>query len=405
MKMICTPKRKSVRLQYIWLFTFLLLIASIAFAQGSGKSKRAQLYEKFRGIAKEMEEAYDNGDLKRVIDLYNKYCRKDKNARAGEEKKEFKKVKKEIRTNIYQCVALSYNELDNPEIADIYIRRLLVLRRREDTGDYWWSLRDTAKDKYYVAPRLLVGVKLGTNFTIAKSFNSYSIFEPVYETGEDNYEKKYDFHFNHSRGTQLGIIVEYALSKNLSIYIQPVLSMLKFQYKDSQYIEHSVQMEENNLDSFTRDSTSRQTLHYIEIPLLLKYQLGRAKLKPYLQIGGFLSIMRSAYKMMSIKITEVIGQYQGSSTTLIEDIPIKDHITRSRSGFCLGAGIDYDAGDLRLGIEINYKHLLGNIVNKDHRFDKDILLGYYDVFDDITIRNVEISLKVLLPISFKAFRR
>jgi hypothetical protein len=405
MNIICIPGTKRVRLQYIWLFTVLLLIASISitFARGSEKSTRARLYEEFRGIARKMEEAYDNGNLEGVIDLYNKNCRKAKSSKWGEEIKEFKKVKKEIRANIYQWMALSLTELDKTEMADIYIKRLVVFRHREGIGDYWLSIRDAAKNKYYVAPRLLLGVKLGTNFTLAAPLNSFSIFEPAYDTGEDNYEKKYDFHLNHCRGIQLGIIVEYALSKNLSICVQPVFSMLKFQYEDNRHSKHNVQTGENNSNIFTMNATSRQTLHYIEMPLLLKYRLGRAKLKPYLQIGGFLSIMTSARKTMVTRTTEIIGQYRGSSTSRVEDIPIKKHMTRSTRGFCLGAGIDYDAGNFRLGIEINYKHLLGNIVNENSRYDKDITLGYYDMLDDIALRNFEISLKVLMPISFKAF--
>jgi hypothetical protein len=407
MKIICIPGKKRVRFQYIWLFTVLLLIASISitFARGSEKSTRVRLYEKFRDIAKKMEEAYDNGNLERVIDLYNKNCRKDESSKRGEEIKEFKKVKKEIRANIYQWMVLSLNELDKPGMADIYIKRLVGFRHREGIGDYWLSIRDSAKDRYYVAPRLLVGLKLGTNFTVAAPFNSFSIFEPAYDTGEDNYEKKYDFHFNHCRGAQLGIIVEYALSKNLSICVQPVFSMLKFQYEDNRHIKHNVQMNENNIDSITMDATSRQALYYIEMPLLLKYRLGRTKLKPYIQIGGFLSTMISARKAMTIRFTEIIGESPGGGTTLVEGIPVKKHLTRSSMGFCLGAGIDYDAGNLRLGIEINYKHLLGNIVNEDLRYDNDIALGYYDMPDDIALRNVEISLKVLLPISFKVFEK
>jgi hypothetical protein len=405
MKMICTIKRKSIRLQYICFFTLLLFLASIAFAQGRSISKKARLYEGFRNLAKEMEEAYDNGDLKRVIDLYKENCLKEKNADPGEEKREFKKVNKEIRANIYQRVALAYTELDQPEKGDIFIRRLLVLRRREGTGEYWLSIRNSAKDKYYVAPRLLVGVKSGMNFTIAAPLTSYSIFEPAYATGENHNEKKYDFHFNHSRGAQLGIIIEYALSKRISIYLQPTFNTLKFQYIESLHSQHIVQSSETNINAINMDATSRQTLYYIEMPLFLKYRLGRAKLTPYVQIGAFLSTRTSARKTIAAKITEVIGQYTGSGTNLVEEISIKNHINRSTRGFCLGAGFDYDAGNLRLGIEINYKHILGNIVNKFNRYDKDIALGYYDMLDDIALRNFELSLKVLLPITFKAFEK
>lgn len=413
------PTLKKRRIQRMCVLVLMLIFTVITFAYNSSsksnKSKKEQLNEEFRNIAEEMRDAYENGDLNKVIDLYTKKCCKDYDkagkgkAKAGVENKRFKKVTKEIRASIYQWVLLSYTALDRPDLGDIFLKKLLILRRAQGTGDYWLSIRNAANTRYYVAPRLLVGLNAGINFTLVEPGDRYSILEASYETQGNPYQKDYDFHFKHSRGTQLGVIAEYALTKNFSINIQPTLSTLKFQYIDT--IEWEIDKSgEPSGTPITMEFIRRHRLSYMELPVLLKYQFGKGKLKPYLQIGGFFRIITSAYKKLYKIHTETVqaDPFIDFSTgeKFLEEIPIKEKITRTNGGLLVGAGIGRDIRGLRLSIEVNYKYGLNNIVNEENRWgDMNITLGHYDVFDDMKIRNWDLSVKVLLPISFKAFRR
>ncbi|MCP5108501.1 MAG: hypothetical protein GY950_34265, partial [bacterium] len=89
---------------------------------------------------------------------------------------------------------------------------------------------------------------------------------------------------------------------------------------------------------------------------------------------------------------------------------LKKPIRRLGSGFWVGAGIGRDIElvglNFRMEAEANYKHGFNNIVKGNRRYEnKTLIFGYYDVFDDIKARHFEISVKVLVSMYRKTFRR
>ncbi|MCI0470929.1 MAG: PorT family protein, partial [Candidatus Aminicenantes bacterium] len=384
-----------------------LLCLSISLYGGS-KSSKTRFNEKFRTIAVEMKESYDKGDLERVIGLYRANCciaasEKEKTETA-EESMEFQKVKKEIRADIYQWVTLSYMALDMPGMADVYLKKLLVLRHDEGTDRYWLSIRETAKNKYDVAPRLLLGIKSGINLTIAQPGARYSILEHVSQAGMTPYEKDYSFNFTQNCGSQYGFCAEYALSKHLWLSTSLVCDVLLFQYKNR--IEWSA-----GAYPITNDYTHRQRLIEIEIPLFLKYQAANKNLKPFFQLGGFIHILANAFKGIVRRTRERINNQPGgviSYEYVYKDLQIRDQIFNFNAGLSIGAGVGYDIGGsgLRLAVEANYRYMFNNIIDGKRRWtNQNLLLGYYDVFDDIRISNFDLSFKILVPISYRAFKK
>ncbi len=395
------PNKHRNILHYMLAFAFLFLAASPALVHAG--AKRAQLNEKYRIIAERMKEAYENGELHRVLDMYNRECRKPGGKtgkwRIGKENKGFKKVKKDIRAEIYHSLALSLIALDRPKLGDVYIKKILVLRRDEGTGKYWLSIRETAKNKYYVAPRLLIGLNAGANFTTAHPQKRYSILNSKTEIDGTSYQKDYVFSFNHSRGTHAGIILEYVFSRNLSVSIQPEIGSMRFQYENS-FIRGG-ENDDGEPDTTTLNYTHRQKLGCLGIPVLFKYRFpGKTKFSPYFQVGGYIRLVQSAIKTVN-GISLPDGDYREEAI-----IDMKKQFVGTAFGLQAGAGIAYDGKWYRLQIEANYKHGFTNIIDEAMRFKNDQLLyAFYDVSDDIKVRNWDLSLKVLLPISYKAFRR
>ncbi|MCP5101982.1 MAG: hypothetical protein GY950_01320, partial [bacterium] len=127
------------------------------------------------------------------------------------------------------------------------------------------------------------------------------------------------------------------------------------------------------------------------------------KLKPYLQIGGFFRVGTTAFKSMALFITEPgVTRYPKT----VKNISIENQIAKYNSGFVIGAGIRYQIRDIHLALEVNYKHAFNNIVNEAGRWgNSELLYHYYDVFDDMKVKSLDVSFKVLFPISFKAFGR
>jgi hypothetical protein len=396
-------------LQYIWLFVFLLTLVSFVSAEDSGKTKEDQRNQYFRDIAKRMKRFYDDGQLNEVINLYVKECCKDKedenNVKPLKETKEFKQVAKEIRADVYQLVTLSYDDLDETGQRDFYFKKLLDIRLHLESDIYRPSWREMAEKKYYVLPRLQLGFNGGINFTIPHPYRNYSILGPAAPTGWDSYHKDYSYNLAHLLGAHLAGVVEYTLTKNLSINMQISAISLAFRYKTN--LKWDSKGEGNSEDDpISLNLIHRHELYYIEIPLLLKYRFVdiKTKLKPYLQIGGFLRISQFAHK--SIDSTLQIGSETPDENTKV--FYLKNLISRINSGFCVGGGISYDTifmgFNFRLEFGINYKHGFNNVVDKNQRYKfEDLIFAYYDVFDDIKLRSWGLTIKILLPISFKAF--
>ena len=122
--------------------------------------------------------------------------------------------------------------------------------------------------------------------------------------------------------------------------------------------------------------------------------------KPYIQVGVYYSMLQSAIKTLDA-VSLPDQEYREEAI-----VDIKGLFTGSNLGIRVGAGIDYDIGGFRLQLEANYKFGINNIVDKANRFkNEQLMFAFYDVFDDMKLRNWYLSFKILLPISFKAFRR
>jgi hypothetical protein len=379
-------------------FFFLLFTASLSFAQPGDKTA-ADINEKYQDIAEQMRRSYDKGDLNHVIDLYHKHCRKQDSQKAGKENIEFRQVKKQTRADIYQWLVLSYMTLDMQGLADFYLRRLLALKPHADTKDYWLSIRNAASKKYYTAPRLLVGFKGGVNVTAVRPKKTFSVINPAFGAGyydDFSYEKDYCGHLGHSWGMQWGVILEYTLTKNLSVAVQPGIRHMKFQYV-SNYRWQKMEY----YSTTTAAVTHEQFLYYLELPVLLKYRFLTRKFQPYVQVGGIYRILETAAKSLQAVVKPEVEAFRD-----ITRLDVRKQFTWGNGGFLLGAGIGFDTGRVRLEVELNYKHIFNNIVNGDRRYDNpELMFAFYDVFDDIKVNNWDISVKFLLPLSFKAFRR
>lgn len=383
--------------QTIRIFFILLALVSAAFAQDGDKVKKDELNRRFREIAEDMKQAYDNGKLNLVIDLYREKCC----VKAFKERPVFQKVEEDIRVDIYRLVALSYDDLDDTAMRDKYLEKILDIRPHMESGIYRPSWRIIAREKYIVLPRLMMGVNTGLNITIPNPYNRYSILGPAASTGGDSYPKNYSYNLAHLLGAHISGVIEYTLSKNLSINVQVAPISLAFRY------ETNLKWESKG-KRITLDFIHRQQLYYIEIPLFLKYRFVdiKSRLKPYVQIGGFLRIQEFTHKIID-RTLETESEPPVKDTNAFY---LKKLINPINTGFCIGTGITYDTGfvGFRLFFElgVNYKYCFNNIVDAGRRYnERELIFGYYDVFDDIKLRNWDLTFKILFPISFKAFKR
>lgn len=364
---------------------------------------KSQFNEAFRIISEEMKGLSEDGKLYNVIERFKRYCLKARKGNTYKEKMVFKKVSGDIRADIYHLAALAYDDLEEINKRDIYIKKLLDTRLSLESDIYRPSWREMAKKKYIVLPRLLLGIKIGINSTIPHIGQRYSILGPAFSTEGDPYCKEYSYKLAHILGGQLGGILEYTLKKRLSICLEVNSLALNFRYNNILNWE-VIDGNQGAGDVKSLIFIHRHNIYYLEFPILLKYRFvkNQSKLVPYLQMGGYLRFLQ-LFANKSIM----------SDLGIEETFNFKKLFNRFNSGFCVGAGIGYDTVlkgiqgiRFRLEFEVNYKHGFNNVVNEDRRYThEELVFGYYDVFDDMKLSNWHFGFKLLLRISDKPYRK
>lgn len=395
------PKRRRRLVSASLWFTLCFMVAAQVVFPNFNEKEKSGLNETFREIARDIESAYNSGNLRVVIKIYEENCGKGDNGPSGKEERTFKKVNKEIRADIYRWMFLTYSALDRQDAADIFLKKYLVIRHREGIRKAWLFLKNRARGRYFIAPRWQIGLKGGINFTFVKPSDRYNILErinndeaPVY-----SYEKEYSAKLAHSLEGQVGMSIEYRVTKKISICTEPTYITQKFRFKNKYFWG-------DDDDNVAEDYTYVQWLTNIEVPILLKYRLLSSKLELYIQAGGFCGILNSALRRLNVdrsrEIEGVENQYSYSDGSYTEK-----QLRSSYLGLCVGVGIGFSViGNVLVEIEGTYKYRFNNIIDEKNRYKNDELcLQYYDVFDDMKLTNWELTLKILLPLSFKAFRK
>ncbi len=255
-------------------------------------------------------------------------------------------------------------------------------------------------------PELQLGLKTGLNFARINSTQEYNVLEST--DGTENSGKKYK---NSRSGMQLGFTAAYGLNQNISFLASPVYTSFKFGYENKySWIDAERTTNHTNLN-FSHE----HVLHYIEIPLSVKYHILSGKIKPYIETGGFYGILQSANKTISTTRTDNASGEQSIEVNDVQTIGIKNLFISSNLGVLGGAGIRYDigrvsslmTGSTNLGVislvfSGIYKYGLNNITNVRNRYaDNRTVMGAYDVLDDIRMNNIEISMACLFTLKYK----
>jgi hypothetical protein len=237
-----------------------------------------------------------------------------------------------------------------------------------------------------------LGLKGGANLSKPIVEKTYSVVSPAnYPLGDIG--KKYKS-FN-KLGSQATLEVTFNF-RNLSLSFQPTYRHIQFEYSN-QYQWQNPEVSNNRLDLFYNQT---QKADYVDFPLILKYEITGNTLRPYVQIGGFSSILVNANK--KVEITRV--DYASGGVNKTNDEPIivgaTDLFAKKYWGWIAGAGLNYNLGNVRLNFDVQYKVGVSNISSAKNRYSSDRLSGVGDAMDDLRINTLAISLGCLFPLRF-----
>lgn len=239
-----------------------------------------------------------------------------------------------------------------------------------------------------------VGIKGGLTAGNAVPMDRYSVFQGTGNAGGAGFEKEYlDFQWG-SPATTIGLTGTYTFWKSLSVSLQPSHTSLKFGYKTS------YSWEGEGMNTVTINQTHQLKVSYFEVPLLFRYDIYKAKTRPYVQGGVFYGRMLKADKNME---TESFDAASGAAGTISGHTPVigaGNLFINTNIGWQAGGGINYDLGSIRLGLEVNYKQGFQNVTDRKNRFADQRMTGTGDVLDDMKLRSWETAFTLQFPLKF-----
>ena len=240
-----------------------------------------------------------------------------------------------------------------------------------------------------------IGVRGGVNASTANVSQSYHIFSYSGAVTAGDNTKKYESYS--LPGLQFGFSVSYEFVRSLSINVLPMYASYRFEYGNA----YRWTDPENPDKRVTNNYNFETRLQYVLLPMTIKYELTKSRLKPYVQVGAYYGLLTDAIK--KVKLTSV-DQASGADTEIkVTDlsVSIDDRTQKNNYGIIGGAGFTYNLGNARLGLELNYHYGLQNLDNPSMKYaDNQLITGTYDVPDDYSLQNLEISFQVIMPMKF-----
>ncbi len=240
-----------------------------------------------------------------------------------------------------------------------------------------------------------IGVRGGVNFSSATMQESYSVFSFTQSPTEGYDEKKYNAFT--LPGMQFGFSVSYEFLEGLSANVLPSYASYRFSY-DNSFRWYNTSNPDINVSTFY---TVETRLQYINLPLTFKYQLAKGKFKPYVQAGGYYSFLTDALKKVD---TKSIDKASGADSEINEtklSVGINNRTKKANYGLVGGVGFTYNLGNARVGLEVNYHYGFQNLDNGEFKYsDNQLVTGTYDIPDDYSLNNLELSMQVIIPLKF-----
>ncbi|CAN5265973.1 hypothetical protein BH09BAC3_BH09BAC3_23290 [soil metagenome] len=238
-----------------------------------------------------------------------------------------------------------------------------------------------------------IGLKGGINLTQAVPLQRYSVLSGTSNYPSTQLDKKYNS--LDKVGSQATLEVTFYF-KGFSFSFQPTYRHSLFTYSN-QFEWTDTETVGNRL---ILNYNQENIVDYADLPLLVKYDITKTKLRPYLQAGAFYSLMVNATK--SVKVEGI--DYASGGTNQFSNEPLivgaTDLFHNSYWGLIAGAGADYNLGNVRLILDVSYRMGMSNITNTENRYSNDRLSGIGDAMDDLTLNNIVISAGCLFPLRF-----
>jgi opacity protein-like surface antigen len=266
-------------------------------------------------------------------------------------------------------------------------------KKRKKPASPAFKEKKAREDAKFLEKQWWLGLKGGANLSKVSVEKSYSAIAPTnYEY--NNIAKRYK-NFD-LVGSQVTLEATFYF-KGFSLSFQPTYQHTRFMYYNSYAWTSSIESTNHVELNFEQ----KQEVDHAIIPLVVKYDIAGNKVRPYVQIGAYAAMLINANKSVSIR---GIDNAAGGVNEFTEEsiiIGARDLFAKNHWGLMGGAGVNYNLGNnVRLNLDVMYRHGMSNIVSTKNRYGSDRLSGVGDVMDDLNLDNLAISVGCLFPLRF-----
>ncbi len=299
------------------------------------------------------KKVYDAGRITEV-ELYLTECLKEG----------FSKEEKMQALRLLILASLFQDDYDNAE-------RNLLLLLKEDPEYVLNPAIDPAEfyelyNSYRTLPVFNIGFTGGVNTTYVSEKQVYSVGSEV--DNKPSYKSRI--------GYQGGVVVDVLLYRKFQLNSGVLLSLKNFTYKNTFLYNKATTL------------TSNENQTWLDVPLALKYTLGKGKFKYYGLAGGTFGLLLNSSSTLS-------RQNSDNSNAAKEGVEKFNKIRNAyTTAALLGVGVRYKVGYGYMFLDARYTIGLMNVADVENRYyskDGNNLFYYGYVSSDFTINNLAFS--------------
>lgn len=394
-----------------------MLVAQEETEEPTKVSKKAQRMEgnkaltaKYEGIRDQMAVAYEAGELHRVIDILELECLTKAGVRKGqpEVKQEIKKISKGLRSEVFEFAALAYLALDQPEDAEYYVRKVFALNHAKDFSGYWLDIREAYSEVYYTAPRLSIGFGPAITSSSAQVTKAHSIFDTSSPTGFE--QKTYEDGYS---AFAVNLFFEVGLKKHLSLVAAPSYYGTGYRYK-TEYNWTNVPVLFGVNATVTNKYTHTNSLTFLELPIMFRYKYLRPRslakntaqrLKPYIQAGAFGGMLLGANRTTKEQVDDKLAGTSANQSENTLSFGADTLFQAYQWGLTGSIGAIYELDFLQVGVDLNYRQGMSQLITLANRYAvREISHGVYDVPDEVKLNSLGLTVYLMIPLTYKAYK-
>ncbi|MCC5930104.1 MAG: PorT family protein [Cyclobacteriaceae bacterium] len=240
-----------------------------------------------------------------------------------------------------------------------------------------------------------LAVRGGVNLSSAEAGNTYAVLS--YTQPDMATRNQATYHSFRNPGTAFGFLLGCEFADRWSILVMPSYITYIFAYKNT----FSWQSTANPEMSVIQEDVHRQRMHYLEMPLLLRYELKKGKIKPFIQGGAFAGRLTKSIRDVETSTLDGVSGGEALLMTNAYSGSTDKYLIKSHLGWLAGAGAMYNLGNARLGLELNFRQSFHRLNNPSTRYaDSGFTTGLLDVMDDFSLRNLELAISCMIPLKF-----